>query len=234
MQIANWVDRSEYPFTGHYLDLPMGRMHYVDEGQGRPVVMVHDYGGPIGLSYAIDHPENIHSLVVMNTWMWSLENDPHFTGTQMFAGPLGRFLYERLAFSARVMLPLAMGDKSKLTRPIHAHYLKPWQTPAERHGTWIFAREIIGSSRWYDSLWQKKANLQDIPALILWGMKDIAFRVEELEKMKSVFHSKSITTFDRIGHFVAEELGDDLAPLVTQFLESYSNKPLRLSREAGG
>jgi haloalkane dehalogenase len=36
-----WIDRSAYPFDSHYLHLPMGRMHYVDEGSGPPVVLVH-------------------------------------------------------------------------------------------------------------------------------------------------------------------------------------------------
>ena len=41
-QRANdWVDRNEYPFEPHYLNVDGGRMHYVDEGQGTPVVFVH-------------------------------------------------------------------------------------------------------------------------------------------------------------------------------------------------
>jgi haloalkane dehalogenase len=290
MQATEWVDRQEYPFTDHYLNLPMGRMHYIDEGQGRPLVMVHgtpewsfgwrhlvkalskdyrcitcdhigfglsdkpagwsylpedharnlaalietlgltdltliahDYGGPIGLAVALDHPQAIHSIVAMNTWLWSLDGDPHFTGTRMFAGRVGKFLYQQLAFSPRVMLPLAMGDRSKLTPAIHAHYLKPWRTPAERHSTWVLARELIGSSRWYDTLWQRRAALQNIPALILWGMKDMAFRAQELEKLKTVFNHPSVVTFNEIGHFVAEELGTELAPIILQFLENVPN-----------
>jgi hypothetical protein len=29
-----WIDREQYPFAPHYLDLSPGRMHYVDEGGG--------------------------------------------------------------------------------------------------------------------------------------------------------------------------------------------------------
>ncbi|HEY7647825.1 MAG TPA: alpha/beta fold hydrolase [Methylomirabilota bacterium] len=36
-----WLDRAEFPFAPHWLDVGPGRLHYVDEGQGRPVVMVH-------------------------------------------------------------------------------------------------------------------------------------------------------------------------------------------------
>jgi haloalkane dehalogenase len=37
----NWIDRQEYPFQSYFLPLEMGQLHYLDEGQGAPVVMVH-------------------------------------------------------------------------------------------------------------------------------------------------------------------------------------------------
>ena len=39
--IPAWVDRREYPFAPKALEVGGGTMRYVDEGQGRPVVMVH-------------------------------------------------------------------------------------------------------------------------------------------------------------------------------------------------
>jgi haloalkane dehalogenase len=287
IQDKDWVDRTEYPFADHYLNLPMGRLHYVDEGRGHPILMVHgtpewsfgyrylikglsqkyrciaadhlgfglsskpagwsylpeehagnlaqliaylnlrdftlivhDYGGPIGLAYAVRHPENIHSLVLMNTWMWSLNHDPHFSGTKLFAGGLGRFLYEKMAFSARVMLPSAMGDRSMLTRPIFQQYLKAWRTSEERHGTWVFAREVLGSSAWYETLWERRDALQAIPALILWGLKDWAFRPVELEKLKTIFREPQVVTFENTGHFVTEELREKLPPLIDDFIKT--------------
>jgi haloalkane dehalogenase len=41
MQDSSWIDRQLYPFQPHTLGLDAGEMHYVDEGQGRPVVLVH-------------------------------------------------------------------------------------------------------------------------------------------------------------------------------------------------
>lgn len=39
--MASWVNRREYPFTDNYIDVDGGRMHYVDEGSGEPIVFVH-------------------------------------------------------------------------------------------------------------------------------------------------------------------------------------------------
>jgi len=44
-------------------------------------LVVHDYGGPIGLAYALDHPENVRRLVLFNTWMWSFAGDAPSSGS---------------------------------------------------------------------------------------------------------------------------------------------------------
>ena len=36
-----WLDTKEYPFKSHYLQLEAGKMHYIDEGKGTPIVMIH-------------------------------------------------------------------------------------------------------------------------------------------------------------------------------------------------
>ncbi len=38
---ADWIDRNEYSFDANCFEVPAGRMHYIDEGNGPPVVMVH-------------------------------------------------------------------------------------------------------------------------------------------------------------------------------------------------
>ena len=41
MTDLSWLNRDEYPFASHYFQTAAGRLHYVDEGQGAPIVMVH-------------------------------------------------------------------------------------------------------------------------------------------------------------------------------------------------
>jgi haloalkane dehalogenase len=49
---ADWLNRKEYPFMGKLFNQPMGLMHYLDEGSGDPIVMVH--GNP-GWSFEFRH-----------------------------------------------------------------------------------------------------------------------------------------------------------------------------------
>ncbi len=58
-------------------------------------------------------------------------------------------------------------------------YLKPLEVQEERKGCWVLPGQIIGSTDWLRELWEKRTRLSDKPALIVWGMKDIAFREKE-------------------------------------------------------
>ncbi len=182
-------------------------------------LIVEDWGGPIGLSYAIKNSDKINSLVLMNTWLWSVKGDPHFERFSGFMGSaLGRFLIKKMNFFARVVVKQAYGDKSKLTPHIHKHYLRPLKDSDDRIACSVFPKEIIGSSSWLDSLWEQRSMIEDLPTLILWGKKDIAFREKELEVWRKAMKDTKIHEFEDVGHFVHEELGSSLCTLVQEFI----------------
>ncbi|MBK8641956.1 MAG: alpha/beta hydrolase [Saprospiraceae bacterium] len=79
-------------------------------------LVVHDFGGPIGLNFAINHPELIKSVTVLNSWLWNGESDPDF---QRFFQNIKKSiapLYKYLNFSPYYLLPNSFGIKSY---PVH-------------------------------------------------------------------------------------------------------------------
>lgn len=285
MMPDTWVDRSLYPFEPHFLDTAAGRLHYVDEGTGdvvlmvhgtptwsflyrhlirdlardhrvivpdhlgfglsdRPVqfgyrpadhaanlellierlglrditLVVHDFGGPIGLSYAERHPDRVRALVLFNTWLWSLQGTPTERVGRVMSSGFGRFLYTRLNASPRLIVPGAFGDRRLLTKDVHRHYIDAFPTPASRHAPWVLARELIGSSDWYDELWNGRAAFADKPALLLWGMKDPAFGPDALVRWKAALPQARAVEFAAAGHFVQEEAPEDAAREIRTFL----------------
>ena len=271
-----WLNRSMYPFAPHWFQTAAGRLHYVDEGKGRPVVFVHgnpawsflfrnvisqlsgtfrciapdhlgfglsdkprswsylpadhaknledlllgldltnitlvvgDWGGPIGLSFALRHPDRINALVITNTWAWSVKNDWYYQGFSKFTGgPIGRALIRKRNFFARDIVKAAFGDKSRLTPEIHEHYLQPLAIPEDRTGCWTFPREIIGSSDWLATLWNRMGMLQHVRVTLAWGMKDVAFRARELNRWLEAFPRATVVRLEDTGHFVTEEHPD--------------------------
>jgi haloalkane dehalogenase len=152
--------------------------------------------------------------------MWSLRGDPAFERPAMlFNNSFGRFAYKRLNFSPVFMVRAAWGDKKKLTKEIHQHYIQALPTPADRQGTWVFVQELIGSSDWYESLWERRAAIMDKSALILWGMRDIAFKAKELKRWEDLFTNAKVVRFPKAGHFLQDEEGPRLVSLIKDFLK---------------
>jgi haloalkane dehalogenase len=182
-------------------------------------LMVHDFGGPIGLSYALEHPGNVKRLVLFNTWMWSFADDPQMRWMgRAFAGRMGRFLYEKWAFSVNVIFRRAFGDRRRYTPDVHAQYMGPMRDPTARHATWIYARELLGSSAWYDTLWQRRERIASIPALLVWGMKDPAF-AKYLPRWRSLFPNAEVVELAGVGHAPMEERAPEITPVILRFLE---------------
>jgi haloalkane dehalogenase len=286
MSDTGWIDRNEYPFTSHFFQTPAGKLHYVDEGEGQPIVMLHgnptwsflyrnlikqlspryrciapdhigfglsdkpadwsylpedhaknlsalidhlglknvtlvvqDWGGPIGLHYAVTHPENVARLVVMNTWAWPVNHDFHYVSFSAFmGGPIGRMLIRKRNFFARTFMRAAFGDKGKLSEAVHQHYLRALPTEADRKGCYVFPKQIVDSTPWLEQIWNKIAMLRDKPALFVWGMKDVAFREKELQRWQQALPNSQTVRLATVGHFVQEEAPEELAQAATAFL----------------
>lgn len=185
------------------------------------ILVVHDYGGPIGLNYAIHHPQNVSRIVLMNSWMWSLKGDPTLEKTNTFVNKrLGTFLYEKMNFSARFLLRQAVAEKINLPKYIQDQYVGPFPTPDSRRAPLAMARELIGSSEWFESLWRARETIQDIPALLLWGMKDNFITLDALERWHNLFKHQRMIRLANAGHLVQEDQLSTLCGLVKDFLHT--------------
>ena len=181
----------------------------------RITFVVGDWGGPIGISYAIQHPEKVKSIIVTNTWLWSVRNDLYYQGYSAFmGGPIGRWLIKRQNFFAQTVVRMAFGDKSKLTPHIHKHYLEQCPNPEERKGNWVFPAQVVGASDWLASLWDRRLVLTDKIAIIAWGDKDIAFREKERQTWVKAFPKARVMRFPNSGHFIPEENPLELAEAI--------------------
>ena len=184
-------------------------------------LVVQDWGGPIGLSYALDNPQRVRRLVILNTWLWPVDDDWYYRAfSGLMGGPIGRFLIRRFNFFARSVVRQAYGDKSKLTPAIHRHYTNHLPTPESRQGSWVFPGAIIGATSWLAELWARRAALADKPVLLAWGLQDIAFREKELRRWQALFPDAAVVRYEGAGHYVQDEMGPDLAQRIGAFLRA--------------
>ena len=111
-----------------------------------------------------------------------------------------------------------MGDPSILTPEVMDHYRNAQPNWSARSACAAFPGHIIHASDWLGSIWDDRATFVEKPALVFWGLKDIAFRVNELETWKSSLANVEVREFDDCGHFLAEEAPERILPDLREFL----------------
>ena len=182
-------------------------------------MLVHDFGGIIGLAAAEQIPEKIKGLVILNTWCRSIQDEPEYKKMKMILGsPLVPLLYRYLNFSAKYILPAAFGERSRLTPEIHQHFLRPFSKVSERNGTIAFAKSLLRDQDYYASVGEKLSILKDKPVLIIWGMKDEFITEKHLLWMQEQFPGSKVVRYDDAGHFVLEEKSVVAGPVIAEFM----------------
>ena len=181
-------------------------------------LIVHDFGGPIGLNYAIKYPEKIKNLVILNYWLWSSETDPEYVKLKkLLKSPLLPLLYKYLNFSPKFILPQSFGEH-KLTRRILKQYTQPFSTPKERYGALAFAYSLLNDQKWFEELWEKKSFISEKPCLFIWGMKDPVLKPYNLEKFQKGFKNSISVKLEKSGHFPQEEEPLEVSKAIEFFL----------------
>jgi len=195
---------------------------FVDRlGLERFTLIVHDFGGPIGLPLAVDQPSRVARVIMMNTWAWPLDDDPKMAkGARFIAGALGRFLYRYANASLKLIMPSAYGDKKKLTAAIHAHYLNVFGDHEARvQVLHALAKSLLGSRAHYQALLDRVGALRRAPVLIIWGMKDTAFQPYQLERWRSLLPHAVVEPIAGAGHWPHEEEPAAVITAMERFLK---------------
>ena len=291
--------RALYPFASHYLNRNGLQYHYIDEGQGDSIIMlhgnptwsfyfrslvkdlapdhrvivpdhigcglsdkpkdcdyeyrlksrvddleallehigarenltlvVHDWGGMIGMAYAVRHPERIKRLVIMNT--------------AAFLMPAGKKLPWRL-WMIRQILPFAtiavrgfnlfagfatfMASYKGLSKMVKRGLTAPYNSWQNRIATLRFVQDIpmYKGDPSYDQAEFVDQNVQALfahtPMLICWGMHDFVFDKDYLTEWQRRFPDAQTHAFANAGHYVLEDCPDEIVPLVRNFLQKHS------------
>ena len=283
-----------YPFDSHFLSVNGWKYHYLDEGRGEPVVMlhgnptwsfyyrnlvqglsdsfraivpdhigcglsekpspkhygyrlknrvddlecfldklglrdgitlvVHDWGGMIGMAYAARHPGRIRRIVVMNTAAFLKPHGKNLPirlkiirNLRAFAVPavLGMNLFARGA--------LIMAPGKKLEKDVKKGLIAPYNTWKNRMATLKFVQDIplVKTDPSYalaEETEKKLPLLSHVPMLILWGRHDFVFDRSYLSLWRQRFPEAEVHLFEKAGHYILEDEWRNILPIIRKFL----------------
>jgi len=187
-------------------------------------LVLHDWGGMIGLGWAVDHLDRIDRLIIMNT--------------AGFFPPKGKTIPQRLRLLRtpnpimdRAVLYLNlfaraaifMAPRRRLQPKVRAGLLAPYDTPRNRLATLKFVQDIPLDDRdpsghivaRVDGQLQRMAQR---PVMLIWGAHDFVFdRVYFDEWRRRVPHAEA-HWLPEAGHYLLEDAPDKIIGLIQKFL----------------
>ena len=184
-------------------------------------LIVHDWGGAIGMGLATRYPERVKSITLLNTAAFTDTKIP--TRINICKIPV---VGERLVrhFNGFASPATFMAVENRLSSEVKKGYLLPYNNYKNRIATAKFVQDIPMSQKHesYATLLgiEKKLNLLKCPKLIMWGGKDFCFNMHFYKRWKKFYPEAKSVVFEDAGHYVLEDKKDETLNHIKKFLAS--------------
>ena len=192
-------------------------------------LVLHDWGGSIGMRYATQHPENVARFVVFNTTAFYVKG---WLGAalplriKMCRWPLlGDLLLRGLNAFAGLALVWATAHPERITPQVKAGYLAPYDSWHNRIATLRFVQDIPLEKRHptRQTLADIEAGLPllaEHPMMIVWGERDFCFTARDfLPEWQRRFPQAQTHVVPDAGHYVVEDAHERIVPWMLAFLK---------------
>lgn len=273
-----------FPFKRNWFERGNIRMHYVDEGQGKPVVMfhacpmwsfayrhlirglapdyrviafdlpgfglstagkefdytlngyinvteaflesleledvtlvLHGWGGTVGMGYAVRHPRTIRSLVVFNT----LSLTPVLIPLRMRFCRIP-WLGAKLVVDLNLLL---LGNRQH-TKDVAEAYDYPYRNHSSRYPLYRFVEDIpaVPEADSAQRMMEIEAGLwmfRTTPALILWAMHDWLYSPRMLKWWRRYLPNAEVHRIERAGRYIQEDAPEELLTCIQNFFTQH-------------
>jgi cis-3-alkyl-4-acyloxetan-2-one decarboxylase len=178
------------------------------------ILLVHDWGGAIGLTAGLRVPDRIAGLAILNTAAFP----PPYIPWRIAACRipiLGNLGMRGLNLFALAALRMTLHRLRRLDENVASGLIAPYSNWHDRIGIARFVQDIPSNST--DPTWkllaeteQRLIQFRDRPARLIWGMQDWCFRPECLKRFQQILPQAKVTAMSDVGHYVMEEAADEV------------------------
>ncbi len=182
------------------------------------ILICHDFGGPIVLTYALRHPEKYRRLIILDTFLHT--DLPPWPLSMKVAKirPIGEiFMWLGGKSIARAGLEEGVVDKSRISDEIVRRYYTPEGNPDKLNKTVLETLRID----YVDDLEFIQNNLCTIekPTLILWGENDKYLPLSLGDRIHEDIAGSRMEIIPNCGHFVQEDHPERATKIISEFIE---------------
>lgn len=197
--------------------------HFILEKDLRDInLMVHDWGGAIGLGVAVRHPERFKRLIISNTAAFRSDRIPKIIA--LWRIPLlGEIAVLGFNVFVRLAMRIALERRERMVPPVKAGYMAPYNSWANRIATLRFVQDIPMQPDHpsYSTLVEVESQLprlRHLPVLLMWGEKDWCFTPWFRDRFLEFFPQAQRLDFPQAGHLVYEDEPEQTFRAVQEFI----------------
>ena len=211
-------------------------------------LVMHDFGGPVGMGLAIRHPDRIKRIVSVNgptpagqpdlidrltanaavsPWFqWILKAESEGVLEQVL-GQLDHTILSTLKLNG-------FERNEIITKPWIDAYRAPFPTPAQAVGAIGWAKGFATGEHAFEVPdAATKAALAEKPALAIWGEADRTLHAEQfLPLFRQAFPDGQVHRLPGVGHYSPEDAPDEVARLVAEFVTTTGQRSERAASVA--
>lgn len=186
-------------------------------------LIVHDWGGAIGMGFAMRHSNLIKRLVILNSAAFSFSFLPLRIAVCRIP-----VLNDFLVRKANIFVKAAqhMTTVNPMPELVKYGYRMPYDNYANRIAILRFIEDIPMSpdDPSFEPLLEIEHGLwmfRGLPIALIWGMQDWCFSPKVLERWKYYYPEAEVYEMKQAGHFLLEDANDEINAIISDFLVRY-------------
>ena len=166
-------------------------------------LLVHDFGGTLGLTWAAEHRARVKSIIVLSTTISPSVRVALFYVFNLLFG----------SAALRQALPWTLARPRELSPQLLDEWTSPWTRRRLLRGCDHFGARHLRAVR-------DRLTLLDCPTLIVWGMNDRVFPLRQARLIHQMLPHAALATIPQCGHWAPIDAPEELATEVRRFCGS--------------
>ncbi len=184
-------------------------------------LIVHDWGGTIGIGMALQRIEKLRRLAILNTAAFVDSRIPRRISFCR-APLLGKLIVQGLNGFAGPAAKMAVSRKA-LPEAVKKGLLYPYRSWSSRKAVYQFVKDIPMhiTHRSFERLMQIEnglLKLREVPVALFWGGKDFCFSDHFLDRWKRFIPQATVIRYPDAGHYLLEDETEKVCDAIEQFV----------------